>query len=239
MNFVRINRVLLPCLSLFVSAGVGACSSTDAAPWQFSIPMEYSENVTPKGAENVAHYGAIDDDKFPIAAVDVSRLAERNLRQSVNFATHEHPGTIVIDTENRFLYLVQEHGKAIRYGIGVGVDGLEFKGSAIVGYKREWPRWTPTENMIRRNPDLYANLRGGMEGGPSNPLGARALYLFKDGKDTLFRIHGTSEPRTIGRAISSGCIRMLNHDVIDLHRRTPSGSRVVVLEGAVKMASQS
>lgn len=238
MSFVRSNRILLPCLSLFVTAGVGACSSTDAAPWQFSMPIEYLETSTHEEVQNAAHYGAIDD-KFPIAAVDTSRLAERNLRQSVEFATHEHPGTIVIDTENRFLYLVQEHGKAIRYGIGVGVDGLEFKGSAVVGYKREWPRWTPTDNMIRRNPDLYASLRGGMKGGPSNPLGARALYLFKDGKDTLFRIHGTSEPRTIGKAVSSGCIRMLNHDVIDLHRRVPSGSRVVVLEGAVKTVSRS
>ncbi len=116
------------------------------------------------------------------------------------------------------------------------MDGLEFTGSALVGYKREWPRWRPTADMIRRNPTLYAKWKGGMAGGPANPLGAPALYLFKDGKDTLFRIHGTSEPHTIGKAVSSGCIRMLNHDVIDLHRRVTSGSRVVVLKRPIETA---
>lgn len=239
MTFDRISRLLFACLSLLITIGVGACSSTNAAPWQFSLPDEYSKISAHEKHNRASHYGAIDSDKFPISAIDTTELAERNLRQSVDFPTNEQPGTIVVDTDNRFLYLVQEQGKALRYGIGVGVDGLEFKGSAVVGYKREWPRWTPTENMIQRNPKLYANLRGGVDGGPKNPLGARALYLFKDGNDTLYRIHGTSEPRTIGKAVSSGCIRMLNHDVIDLHRRVPSGSKVVVLERAARMASRS
>lgn len=209
MGLAWSKRILLPMVLMLVSAGVGACSSPKAASPQFAAWIGSADETASKAAENVERYGAIPDDKFPIAAVDTSRLAEHNLRQYVDFATSEHPATIVIDTENRFLYLVQDQGIAIRYGIGVGVAGLEFAGSAIVGYKREWPRWTPTENMIRRNPALYAKLRGGMAGGPSNPLGARALYLFKDGKDTLFRIHGTSEPRTIGKAVSPGCIRML------------------------------
>lgn len=179
------------------------------------------------------HYGALPDEKFPIAAANVSRIDERYLRQFVQYRTDEQPGTIVIDTDNRFLYLVQDEGMAIRYGIGVGEQGLEFTGSAIVGYKREWPRWTPTVDMIRRKPELYERWRGGMEGGPNNPLGARALYLFKDGKDTLFRIHGTTEAHTIGKAVSSGCIRMLNQDAIDLYRRAPAGSKVVVLERPV------
>jgi lipoprotein-anchoring transpeptidase ErfK/SrfK len=125
--------------------------------------------------------------------------------------------------------LVQENGKALRYGVGVGKAGLEFQGSASVQMKREWPRWTPTSDMIGRDPGRYAPWKTGMDGGSQNPLGARALYLFKDGKDTLYRIHGTNEPQTIGKAVSSGCIRMLNQDVIDLYGRVPRGSKVVVL----------
>lgn len=150
------------------------------------------------------------------------------MRQLVDYSTTEPPGSIVVDTKQRFVYLVQEGGKAIRYGVGVGREGMEFTGSALVGTKREWPRWTPTPNMIRREPEKYAQWAKGMNGGPENPLGARALYLFKDGKDTLFRIHGTNEPESIGHAVSSGCIRMMNEDIIDLYRRVPAGSRVVV-----------
>ncbi len=171
----------------------------------------------------------MDDEKHEVKAINLSRVDPSNLRQVVEFETDEPPGTIVVDTAKRFLYLVQADGTALRYGIGVGQEGLEFKGSAIVGYKREWPRWTPTTNMIERNPKLYAPWRSGMEGGARNPLGARALYLFQGGKDTLFRIHGTSEPWTIGQAVSSGCIRMFNQDVVDLYRRVPSGAKVVVL----------
>jgi len=116
----------------------------------------------------------------------------------------------------------------MRYGIGVGQEGLEFKGSANIQRKAEWPRWTPTPDMIRRNPEKNRPWAGGMTGGTHNPLGARALYLFRGGRDTLYRIHGTNEPHTIGEAVSSGCIRMLNQDVIDLYSRVPIGAKVVV-----------
>lgn len=139
--------------------------------------------------------------------------------------TRERPGTIVIDTSSRHLYLVQSDGSAIQYGIGVGRQGFEWKGIARVGRKSEWPRWIPPKEMLQRRPDLPEEMDGGLE----NPLGARALYLFKGDKDTLFRIHGTNEPDTIGQAVSSGCIRMMNADVIDLYQRVSVGTRVVVL----------
>ena len=230
MALVQSKRIVLPILMLFSSLGLAACSTTNAAlPLGNHIAGSQSASVDRTAA--IERYGKLSDEKFPVPAINVSRIDDRYLRQFVDFETADHPGTIVIDTDNRFLYLVQEHGKAIRYGIGVGVSGLEFTGRAAVGYKRMWPRWTPTANMIRRNPRLYERWRGGMEAGPDNPLGARALYLFKDGKDTLYRIHGTAEPHTIGKAVSSGCIRMFNHDVIDLYQRVPAGARVVVLGG--------
>jgi lipoprotein-anchoring transpeptidase ErfK/SrfK len=163
-----------------------------------------------------------------VAAVDPADLRSEYVRQLVDFKGSESPGTIVVDPRNRFLYLVMENGKALRYGVGVGKAGLGFTGKANVGRKAAWPHWTPTPNMIHREPDRYAKWARGMEGGAANPLGARALYLYKDSKDTLFRIHGTNEPKTIGHAVSSGCIRMLNQDVIDLYSRVPIGANVVV-----------
>jgi lipoprotein-anchoring transpeptidase ErfK/SrfK len=139
--------------------------------------------------------------------------------------TREAPGTIVIDTRSRHLYLVQSGGDAIQYGIGVGRQGFEWKGIARVGRKSEWPRWIPPKEMLQRRPDLPEEMEGGLE----NPLGARALYLFKGDKDTLFRIHGTNEPDSIGKAVSSGCIRMMNADVIDLYQRVDVGAKVVVM----------
>jgi lipoprotein-anchoring transpeptidase ErfK/SrfK len=139
--------------------------------------------------------------------------------------TSEPPGTIVINTGERQLYLVEQGGTAIRYGIGVGRQGFTWKGVARIGRKSEWPRWIPPKEMLKRRPELPPEMDGGLE----NPLGARALYLFQGSKDTLFRIHGTNEPDTIGRAVSSGCIRMMNADVIDLFGRVRVGARVVVL----------
>ncbi|MCP8895748.1 L,D-transpeptidase [Shinella daejeonensis] len=173
-------------------------------------------------------YGPQPDERFPLPAMDIRKVDPKYFRQVVPYQTAEPPGTIVIDTQNRFLYLVQEGGMAMRYGIGVGKAGLEFEGTARVGRKAEWPRWTPTQNMIAREPERYGPLAGGMEPGPTNPLGPRALYLFQDGRDTLFRIHGTTEAWTIGKAVSSGCIRLFNQDIIDLYGRVPPGSRVVV-----------
>ncbi len=154
-------------------------------------------------------------------------LASKYKRQVVDFNGSEAPGTIIIDTRQRFLYLVLPGGQALRYGVGVGREGFAWNGEAVVERKQEWPRWFPPAEMIARDPKLEP-YRTGMDGGPENPLGARALYLYKDGKDTLFRIHGTSQPWSIGQNVSSGCIRLLNEDIIDLYERVPIGTTVVV-----------
>jgi lipoprotein-anchoring transpeptidase ErfK/SrfK len=143
------------------------------------------------------------------------------LKQVVEYPTHEKPGTIVIDTPNRFLYLVEADGKAIRYGIGVGRPGFEWAGVKSITAKKEWPDWRPPKEMLARRPDLPTY----MEGGPRNPLGARAMYL----GSTLYRIHGSNEPDTIGTAVSSGCIRMRNEDVIDLYEKVKVGTKVIVI----------
>ncbi|WMT91443.1 L,D-transpeptidase [Pelagibacterium sp. H642] len=143
------------------------------------------------------------------------------LRQVVSYATSEAPGTLVVDTEQHFLFLVLDGGKAMRYGIGVARVGFEWSGTHRVTRKAEWPSWTPPAEMHARQPGLPRF----MEGGPNNPMGARALYL----GSTLYRIHGTNEPWTIGRSVSSGCIRMTNEDVIDLYERVPVGAKVIVI----------
>lgn len=142
-------------------------------------------------------------------------------RTEVDYVTTHEPGTIVVDTATRYLYLVQENGKALRYGVGVGRDGFQWKGTHKVTNKREWPDWRPPAEMLQRQPNLPRH----MPGGPNNPLGARALYL----GSTLYRIHGSNEPWTIGQAVSSGCFRMTNEDVTDLYDRVPVGAKVVVL----------
>ncbi|MCB1544086.1 MAG: L,D-transpeptidase [Rhodoblastus sp.] len=148
-------------------------------------------------------------------------VAAEYLRAEVDYQTTERPGTIVVDTRDKHLYLVQAGGRAIRYGIGVGRPGFTWSGVKTVTRKAEWPGWTPPPEMIKRRPDLPKH----MEGGPSNPLGARALYL----GSSLYRIHGTNEPYTIGQNVSSGCIRMMNQDVEDLYDRVRVGTKVIVL----------
>jgi lipoprotein-anchoring transpeptidase ErfK/SrfK len=149
-------------------------------------------------------------------------------QQRVRYSGSEAPGTIVVNTYQRFLYAVEEDGWATRYGIAVGEEGLTLKGKATIGRKEEWPSWKPTESMIQRKPRL-AQYVNGVPGGPNNPLGARALYLYRDGRDTLFRLHGTNEPWLIGQAVSNGCIRLTNEDAVDLYNRTPLGTPVLVI----------
>jgi len=175
-----------------------------------------------------ANYGGTRDSGFMVAPVDITTIDQGMLRQEVAWKGKEKPGTIVVKVPERHLYLVEAGGRAIRYGIGVGrSEGTNFHGSAIIGRKEKWPHWTPTENMKAAIP-LYRHYAGGMDGGPDNPLGPRALYLYRDGKDTFFRLHGTSEPDSIGHAVSSGCIRLFNQDIIDLYDRVPVGARVIV-----------
>ena len=164
------------------------------------------------------------------ASAQSFKLPNQFMPREVRVSKDLKPGTIVIVTGKHFLYHVSDKpGKAIRYGVGVGRAGLELKGNAVIGAKKEWPSWTPTPDMIAREPNLYGKWSGGMPGGPENPLGARALYLFRGGADTFFRIHGTTAPKTIGLAVSNGCIRMLNEHVTHLYDRVPLGTNVIVV----------
>jgi len=174
-------------------------------------------------------YGALRDDGFIVPAVDTMDSALE--RQEVPWHGKEKPGTIVVNVPERRLYLVQEGGHALRYAVGVGrSEALNFRGSAVIGRKEKWPHWTPTAHMIAAMP-IYRDYRAGLDGGLENPLGARALYLYRDGHDTFFRLHGTNEPESIGHAVSSGCIRLLNQDIIDLYNRVPVGTHVKVIQG--------
>jgi lipoprotein-anchoring transpeptidase ErfK/SrfK len=157
-------------------------------------------------------------------------------RKVVNYDTRERSGTIVVDPSEHFLYLVKGGGSALRYGVGVGREGFGWSGVATVHSKQEWPDWHPTKEYMQREPEIRSNLNElqsgglGVVAGLTNPLGARALYLWQANKDTLYRIHGTNEPWTIGKNVSSGCIRLTNEDIIDLYDRTAVGTKVVVLQ---------
>lgn len=178
----------------------------------------------------VAMYAPVESEPHRIPAVAVDKVNPIYLRQQVPTPPHirAKPETIVVDPANRFLYLVQAGGTSMRYGIGVGKQGFSWTGTAVIKDKRAWPKWFPPKEMQER--DLRArSYADGMEGGLDNPLGARALYLYVGNEDTLYRLHGTAEQTSIGRAVSSGCIRLFNQDVIDLYQRVPLGTRVVVL----------
>ncbi len=170
------------------------------------------------------YIGIIPDEPFPIRVVDKFRVPGAFHRQVVPFSGPEPPGTLVVARADRFLYFVEPGRRALRFGISVGRQGMEWQGEAVVGRKAKWPTWTPTANMRRRDPSLPVSVPGG----PANPLGARALYLFRDGRDTLYRIHGTNQPSSIGKAASSGCIRMLDEHIFELYASVPTGTRVVV-----------
>ncbi|MCA0424988.1 MAG: L,D-transpeptidase [Proteobacteria bacterium] len=183
----------------------------------------------PRLANLEAMYGELPDERFPVPALNFDEVEPEVLRRIVTYPTPEYPGSIVINTRERALYLVLEGGQAMRYGVGVGKEGMAWSGRAHVGRKAEWPRWTPTPAMIAREPDKNGPWAGGMPPGLENPLGARALYLYRGNQDTLYRIHGTNDPSSIGHSVSSGCIRLINHDIIDLFGRVPVGTPVLVI----------
>lgn len=200
-------------------AGTGACSIDMPKP---RLPFA--------GPSLRSAYAGRTDGTHALPSVPIGKVPERFRRQRVSFTTEHEPGTIVVSTAERQLWLVEPNGTAMRYGIGVGKDGFRWGGTARVGLKREWPTWTPPSQMIGREPEL-AKWRGGMPGGLRNPLGARAMYLYRGGRDTLYRIHGSPEWWSIGTEASSGCIRLINQDVIDLYGRVKVGARVVVKQG--------
>ena len=174
-----------------------------------------------------AEYGARKDAGYQLPRIPIERVPTKYHRQIITYKTDEVPGTIIVDTKANFLYFVMPEGKAMRYGIGVGREGFEWTGTSRIAMKREWPRWTPPAEMIKRQPELE-KWRGGQPGGLDNPLGARALYLFNRSGDTGYRLHGTPEWNSIGHATSSGCIRLMNQDIIDLYERAENGAKVIV-----------
>ena len=213
----NVQSILIRLTALLALLGLAACAD---APNSAATP--------PPAAEVPPHYQAVQDGEYLIPAVEPLHLFGTNPRAEVAYAGAEEPGTIVVDTYARVLYYVMEGNTALRYGIAVGREGISFRGTGYVGRKAEWPSWTPTANMVRTRPDLYAQFAGGLPGGLDNPLGARALYLYRGGRDTMFRIHGTIDNASIGRATSAGCIRLFNQDAIDLFNRAESGDRIVV-----------
>lgn len=191
-------------------------------------PLRPQIGVDPNLRSSSRMYEAMNDGQYTLAAVPYDKMDKRFARQRVVNRTGMPTGTILIDPRNHHAYYVLSNDEAVRYGVGVGKAGFEWSGDAVVGRKAKWPRWTPPAEMIARSPELE-KFRHGMPGGPENPLGARALYLFADGRDTLYRLHGTPEWNSIGKSMSSGCIRFLNQDVIDLFNRVPVGTRVRVI----------
>lgn len=189
-----------------------------------------SEGTGPANQIFTSEYGSVTDAGYTIPAVPISQIDKRYHRQIVNYRTAEKPGTIIVDTPKRFLYYVLPGGKAVRYGIGVGREGFAWEGDAYIAWKQPWPKWTPPKEMVERQPKLKKYAEDGQPGGLNNPLGARALYLFnEDGQDTLFRLHGTPGWKSIGTAASSGCIRLMNQDIIDLYERVRPGRSAKVI----------
>ena len=199
-------------------------------PQPVVTPAPVIAAVEPKavGSEYARMYAAVQDGDYKLPAIRYDAVDPKFLRQLVDDPTGEAPGTLVVNTSENFLYLVLKDGKAMRYGVGLGSQGHAWKGRAIVHWKRKWPTWTPPSAMIGRKPALE-KWRTGMPPGLKNPLGSRALYIYKDGVDTLYRIHGSPEWRSIGKSASAGCVRMFNQDVMDLYDRVPPKTPLLVI----------
>jgi lipoprotein-anchoring transpeptidase ErfK/SrfK len=172
-------------------------------------------------------YGPVPGEEHSVPAVDLNRVNPAFLRTEVDDPTGETPGTIVVETSARYLYLVQPGGRAVRYGVGIGREGFTWSGRGSIGRKAKWPTWYPPSAMMARQPETR-EFASGMPGGLNNPLGARAMYIYRGGVDTLYRIHGTREYWSIGKAVSSGCVRLINQDVIDLYSRVSVGTPIIV-----------
>ncbi|SNR41695.1 L,D-transpeptidase [Paracoccus sediminis] len=203
-----------------MALGLAACGSSQG-------PITLASPTVPETYQARMDTGP-DGEPLQIPAVRAAYLTERNQRQQVAYNGTEAPGTIVVDPYARVLYHVQPGGQAMRYGVAVGRAGTGYAGTATIARKATWPSWRPTDNMIRTQPDLYAQFSDGLSGGMHNPLGSRALYLYEGGRDTYYRIHGTMDPSSIGKATSAGCIRMFNQDVMDLFDQVENGTTVVV-----------
>ena len=218
LTSLRIRTHLLGVAAV-ISAGLALAACSDVS--QSSLPTLDPPKVM---------YAAVDDDGFHVPAINTKRVDPQFLRQVVDTPSNipGDVGTIVVDPADKFLYLILDGGKAMRYGIGVGRQGFAWTGEATIRDKQHWPKWFPPADMVERDPTTKPFAKG-MDGGPRNPLGARALYLWQGDVDTLYRLHGTNDPSSIGKAVSSGCIRMFDQVVMDLYERAPVGTKVIVL----------
>jgi lipoprotein-anchoring transpeptidase ErfK/SrfK len=235
-----LDRLFLGAASALV-IGLGGCVDTLTPSVALNAPSPTISASVPTQPVAVAaldpKYSALYQpmsDKFPIKGLAPSIVRKGFERTEVAYATKEPPGTIVVDPHAHYLYYVMPNGRAMRYGVAVGKAGFAWSGTAFIKTKQEWPDWYPPKEMIERHPELKPQLDKlqsgmGVPGGERNPLGARAMYLWQGNKDTYFRIHGTLEPHSIGTNASSGCIRLINQDAIDLYSRVQEGTKVVVL----------
>lgn len=221
--FILNRRALLAGSAALLATSLAGCATTAGR----TRPQGGTPARRPVPPEVAAMYAAVLDDEYPIRASNMELVPERYWRQEVPNTTGEPAGSLVVDTTDRFLYHVRDEGTATRYGVGVGAAGFSWSGRAHVAYKRSWPRWTPPSDMIKRHPELEI-YRYGMEPGPENPMGPRALYIHQGNTDTLYRIHGNEDETTIGKAISSGCVRLLPQDIIHLYDNVRSGSPLLV-----------
>lgn len=219
------RRALLAGFASLGALTLAGCSTTGGARSAIA-PTEPVRSAVPPDV--LAMYAARPEEEYPVPAADVTHLDPRFWRQEVDNITGEKEGTVVVDTANYFLYFTLPNGRAMRYGVGLGRAGFEWSGKGHIAYKRKWPVWTPPAEMIQRQPELEM-YRHGQPPGLLNALGARALYIHQGNRDTLYRIHGTMDVVTIGKAVSSGCVRLLFHDIIDLHDRVPNGAPLVVV----------
>ncbi|MDD9908774.1 MAG: L,D-transpeptidase [Ahrensia sp.] len=222
------RRRLLSGAAAFSALALTGCAQRDT-PAQSRIALRRAQHRAFANFERL--YGPITTEEYPLEAVNLRQVDPRFFRREVRNTTGHPPGTMLVDTKNFYLYWTQNDGTAMRYGVGLGRQGFEWSGRGRIQYKRQWPKWTPPSEMIEREPELekWSAANGGMPPGPENPLGARALYIFQDGRDTLYRVHGSPEAFSIGRAVSSGCVRLLNHDIIDLYDRVTPGGPIIVV----------
>jgi len=246
MTKISRRRLLATAATSAALATLTACTSgrRQGAYDETAVPLPdplTTLNVDPPFGDYHQMYDATFDDGHDIPAVPIEEIDPKFYRKMVPDPTGEQPGTVVVDTANHFLFFVGNKGNAIRYGVGLGREGFEWSGRGEIQWKQKWPRWFPPNEMIDRQPELEKfrarqipgtnDWEGGMEPGVMNPLGARALYVFQDGRDTLYRLHGSPEWSSIGKSVSSGCVRLINQDIIDLYDRVPDGTPMVVRSG--------
>lgn len=221
------RRAFLVGMGSVAAAGLGGCSSTTRE----TVDARATQVMAARRAEGAVLYAAKADEQFPLPAIPHQKIDPKFYRQMVADPTGEAPGTLVVDTGSHYLYFTYPDGQAMRYGVGLGRAGFAWAGRGKIQYKRQWPKWTPPDEMVARQPELakYSADNGGMPPGLDNPLGARTLYLYQNGVYTLYTIYASSDPESIGSGVTSGCVGLLSQDMIHLYSRTPVKTKVIVL----------